>query len=211
MNIFEIIPQEFRHSEEHDNSISCILPFGRLETLIDNYSSIPTYRLIDVLNGRLTSTGITYENVTCERRADDVIVLGTNQDFERLRTLCIVRKITAAQLEISDSNAYNFQSEVVYIMMAIFSNGTMPEEYRTTEDDVEDCTPHMEELDKPTVLDEDALIDTNDLVDKISKCCNDNTTKIIVRYKDNELKIIDTYLEKDFLYIDVINSKKTKG
>lgn len=210
MNIFEIIPREFRNSEEHSNSISCILPSGRHETLIDNCSPIPTYRLIDVLNGRLMSTDITYENITCERRGNDVIVLGTNQSGT-LRSLCIVRKITAAQLEVSSSNEDDFQTEVVYIMMAIFSNGTMPEEYRTTEDNVEDLTPHMDELDKPTVLDEDALIDTNDLVNKISKCCNDNTTKIIVRYKDNELKIIDTYLEKDFLYIDVINPKKTKG
>ena len=211
MNIFEIIPREFRHSEEYSNSISCILPSGRHKTLIDNCSPIPTRILIDVLNGRSMSTGITYENITHEERGDDVIILGTNQNSETLRTLCIVRKTTAAQLEVSSPNEDDFQTEVAHIMSIIFSSGAMPSEYITTEDDIEDWIPHMEELDKPTVLVEDSLIDTNDLVDKISKCCNDNTTKIIVRYKDNELKIIDTYLEKDFLYIDVINPKKTKG
>ena len=215
MNIFNIIEGNFFRISGSRCGIGCRLRNSDTEIrIIENNSDIPTDTLVSILNGRRISDNL-FSDLRMERNENlDVFIRGRHLREIETSVLCVVRHIQDMPMPVEISRY------LADTMIFILSEGRLPSHVSQDRLNAELNSvrnPEAETLStineckkKNTIMDVDCLIDANEFVDKISKCCNNNSAKIIVRHGDDELKIVDTCIEKGFLYIDVVNPKKLK-
>ena len=210
MNIFNIIERNFFRIPGSRCGIGCRLRNSDTEIrIIDNHSRISTDTLVSILNGRIIRNRLYTEIQINVQENREIYVKGRYLENGATGVLCVIKHIQGMPDEFSQciADAISF----------IFRQGRLPSYFVGDIIEAEPDSNLRSEAESPftikkknTIIDTDCLIDANEFVDKISKCCNNNSAKIIVRHGDDELKIVDTCIEKGFLYIDVVNPKKLK-